>query len=93
MRIAADVMGGDGGCAVIIDGLLQALEHHDHIRTMYLVGADAPVDEACLLCAGEAETTAALCVRTAAILTQQVYWLLLESLSFSFTSFERTVNL
>jgi len=38
MRIAADVMGGDGGCAVIVDGLLQALEYHDHIRTMYLVG-------------------------------------------------------
>ncbi|MFQ3169597.1 MAG: glycerol-3-phosphate acyltransferase PlsX [Limisphaerales bacterium] len=38
MRIAADVMGGDSGCAVIIDGLLQALEHHDPIRTMYLVG-------------------------------------------------------
>ena len=31
-------MGGDGGCSVIIDGLLQALRHHDHIRTMYLVG-------------------------------------------------------
>ena len=38
MRIAADVMGGDGGCAVIVDGLLHALEYHDHIRTMYLVG-------------------------------------------------------
>ena len=31
-------MGGDGGCAVIIDGLLQALGDHDHIRTLYLVG-------------------------------------------------------
>ena len=31
-------MGGDGGCAVIIDGLLRALGDHDHIRTMYLVG-------------------------------------------------------
>ena len=38
MRIAADVMGGDGGCAVIIDGLLQALGDHDHIGTIYLVG-------------------------------------------------------
>jgi glycerol-3-phosphate acyltransferase PlsX len=43
MRIAADVMGGDGGCAVIIDGLLQALEHHDHIRTMYLVGDEETI--------------------------------------------------
>ena len=38
MRIAADVMGGDGGCAVIVNGLLQALERHDHIHTIYLVG-------------------------------------------------------
>ncbi len=36
-------MGGDGGCAVIIDGLLQALEHHDHIRTMYLVGDEETI--------------------------------------------------
>ncbi|SVC56212.1 uncharacterized protein METZ01_LOCUS309066, partial [marine metagenome] len=38
MRIAADVMGGDSGCAVIIGGLLQALDRHDTIQTMYLVG-------------------------------------------------------
>ena len=31
-------MGGDGGSSVIIDGLIQALRRHDHIRTMYLVG-------------------------------------------------------
>ncbi len=38
MRIAADVMGGDDGCHVIIEGLLRALEDHNQIRTMYLVG-------------------------------------------------------
>ena len=26
MRIAVDVMGGDHGCGVIVDGVLQALE-------------------------------------------------------------------
>ena len=31
-------MGGDSGCAVIIGGLLQALDRHDTIQTMYLVG-------------------------------------------------------
>ena len=46
MRIAADVMGGDGGCAVIIDGLLRALGDHDYIRTMYLVGDEDAIRSA-----------------------------------------------
>ena len=31
-------MGGDSGCAVIIGGLLNAIDRHDTIQTMYLVG-------------------------------------------------------
>ena len=46
MRIAADVMGGDGGCAVIIDGLLRALGDHDQIRTLYLVGDEDAITPA-----------------------------------------------
>ncbi len=36
-------MGGDGGCAVIVSGLLQALERHDHIHTIYLVGDEGSI--------------------------------------------------
>jgi len=46
MRIAVDVMGGDGGCGVIIDGLLQAIRDHDHIRTLYLVGDNDAIGRA-----------------------------------------------
>ena len=48
-------MGGDGGCAVIIDGLLRALGDHDHIRTMYLVGDEDAIRPAL----GQAEHLAA----------------------------------
>ena len=39
-------MGGDGGCAVIIDGLLWALRDHDQIRTLYLVGDEDAITPA-----------------------------------------------
>ena len=38
MRIAADAMGGDHGCQVVIDGLLQALEQHSQIEYILVVG-------------------------------------------------------
>jgi glycerol-3-phosphate acyltransferase PlsX len=38
MRIAVDVMGGDHGCGVIIEGVKQALHNNSRITTIYLVG-------------------------------------------------------
>jgi len=38
MKIAADVMGGDHGCAVVVDGLLKALRTFPRIETLFLVG-------------------------------------------------------
>jgi glycerol-3-phosphate acyltransferase PlsX len=38
MRIAVDVMGGDHGCGVVIEGARRALEDLPEIATLYLVG-------------------------------------------------------
>ncbi len=38
MRIAVDVMGGDFGCEVVLEGIRLALQHHDAIQTVFLVG-------------------------------------------------------
>jgi glycerol-3-phosphate acyltransferase PlsX len=38
MRIVVDVMGGDHGCGVVIDGVRQALAQNDKITAVYLVG-------------------------------------------------------
>ncbi len=38
MRIAVDVMGGDHGCAVIIEGAKRALQSDKRITALYLVG-------------------------------------------------------
>src|SRR5690242_17650547 len=38
MRIAVDVMGGDHGCGVVIEGAKRALHGEKRIRTLYLVG-------------------------------------------------------
>jgi glycerol-3-phosphate acyltransferase PlsX len=38
MRIAVDVMGGDFGCEVVIEGIRLALQHNQRIQTLYLVG-------------------------------------------------------
>src|SRR5260370_12617454 len=38
MRIAVDVMGGDHGCGVVIEGAKRALQADKKIRTLYLVG-------------------------------------------------------
>src|SRR5258708_4868441 len=38
MRIAVDVMGGDHGCGVVIDGVKLALAAYPKISEMFLVG-------------------------------------------------------
>src|SRR6266700_506506 len=38
MRIAVDVMGGDHGCGVVIEGAKRALQADPEIATLYLVG-------------------------------------------------------
>ncbi len=38
MRIAVDVMGGDHGCGVVIEGALRALQGNDAITALFLVG-------------------------------------------------------
>ena len=38
MRIAVDVMGGDHGCGVVIEGAKKALQADEKITTVYLVG-------------------------------------------------------
>lgn len=46
MRIAVDVMGGDHGCAVVIEGVKQALEADKSIAALYLVGNEAEINPA-----------------------------------------------
>lgn len=46
MRIAVDVMGGDHGCEVVIEGVKRALESELNISTLYLVGNQAEVEAA-----------------------------------------------
>jgi glycerol-3-phosphate acyltransferase PlsX len=38
MRIAVDVMGGDHGCGVVIEGAVRALQDEKRISALYLVG-------------------------------------------------------
>jgi len=46
MRIAVDVMGGDHGCRVVVEGVKLALEANDRITSMVLVGQQPVVEEA-----------------------------------------------
>jgi glycerol-3-phosphate acyltransferase PlsX len=46
MRIAVDVMGGDHGCAVVVEGVRRALETDQKISTLFLVGDQAEIDSA-----------------------------------------------
>ena len=46
MRIVVDVMGGDHGCAVVIEGVKGALEADAGIKTLYLVGNEAEIKKA-----------------------------------------------
>src|SRR5438876_12287649 len=43
MRIAVDVMGGDHGCGVIIEGAKRALQESKEISALYLVGDQARI--------------------------------------------------
>src|ERR1043166_905428 len=43
MRIAVDVMGGDQGCQVVIDGVRLALQSNPAITELYLVGNEAEI--------------------------------------------------
>jgi glycerol-3-phosphate acyltransferase PlsX len=46
MRIAVDVMGGDYGCGVVIEGAKLALQANKKINTLYLVGDQAAIHAA-----------------------------------------------
>jgi glycerol-3-phosphate acyltransferase PlsX len=46
MRIAVDVMGGDHGCGVVIEGAKRALQADKKITTLYLVGNRAEIHAA-----------------------------------------------
>jgi glycerol-3-phosphate acyltransferase PlsX len=43
MRIAVDVMGGDHGCGVVIEGVKRALETEKGITCLYLVGDESGI--------------------------------------------------
>jgi phosphate acyltransferase len=44
MRIAVDVMGGDHGCAVVVEGALRALESEKGLKSLLLVGDKAAIE-------------------------------------------------
>src|SRR5437899_1238383 len=46
MRIAVDVMGGDHGCGVVIEGALRAVQADPRITTLFLVGNKSEIHAA-----------------------------------------------
>lgn len=46
MRIVVDVMGGDHGCAVVIEGVKQALQSNEKIAELFLVGRQEEIQAA-----------------------------------------------
>src|SRR5258707_11024450 len=46
MRIAVDVMGGDHGCGVVIEGALRALKDDQRIASLFLVGQKSEIHAA-----------------------------------------------
>ena len=46
MRIVVDVMGGDHGIEVVIDGVKQALQAYPHVSELHLVGQQAEIEAA-----------------------------------------------
>jgi glycerol-3-phosphate acyltransferase PlsX len=46
MRIAVDVMGGDHGCGVVIEGAKRAIQDNKDITNLYLVGHQAQIHAA-----------------------------------------------
>ncbi len=45
MKIAVDVMGGDLGCEVVIDGLMQALKKCQQIEKIQIVGDEVEISQ------------------------------------------------
>ena len=45
MKIAVDVMGGDLGCGVVVDGLLQALKQCEKIEKIQIVGDEKQIEQ------------------------------------------------
>ena len=45
MKIAVDVMGGDLGCEVVIDGLMQALKKYQQIEKIQIVGDEVEISQ------------------------------------------------
>lgn len=50
MRIVVDVMGGDHGCEVVIEGVKQALQTNSRISEIYLVGHEQAIQAALTQC-------------------------------------------
>jgi glycerol-3-phosphate acyltransferase PlsX len=50
MRIAVDVMGGDHGCGVVVDGVKQALQTNARISELFLVGNQTDINSALAQC-------------------------------------------
>ena len=46
MRIVVDVMGGDHGCDVVIEGVKIGLQAHEKISELYLVGDETQIQTA-----------------------------------------------
>jgi phosphate acyltransferase len=46
MRIVVDVMGGDHGCGVVIEGVARALQASSRIQALFLVGNQPEIDTA-----------------------------------------------
>jgi len=46
MRIAVDVMGGDHGCGVVIEGAIRAVQDDKRITTLFLVGRRSEIQSA-----------------------------------------------
>src|SRR5881397_1107208 len=69
MRIALDVMGGDHGCEVVIDGARQALEAISGIREMHLVGDQAQIER--VLAKGQFKDPRLRILHTTEILTME----------------------
>ena len=44
MRIVVDVMGGDHGISVVINGVKQALQAYPHISELHLVGLKSDIE-------------------------------------------------
>lgn len=69
MRIAVDVMGGDHGCGVVIEGAKRALESEAAIAALYLVGDEGEIRKA--LPSGGLQDSRAHIVHASEVLTME----------------------